>query len=262
MGTVNRRTGDDRTVLEHVLKVHKIAVVHALGIIVHVVEMDYAIFMGLDDLLRKEDSPCDVLGDRTCHVVALNGVDGGVFVGVLLLRLFVRAVDERKDLAVGRILLALQILDETVLDVVLGDSMGAGLLDLRLDNVLHLLDGKRTVMRRSKSLNLLRNLLNTRLGQLVGCLNRIVRLADGIRYFAAVESLFFATALDDVHCLVPLKALDILKLTGEENLHLSVKDTTTPFLTQAKKDKRYQHIVFPQTRHHNILCFCQFQLIS
>jgi hypothetical protein len=87
--------------------------------------------------------------------------------------------------------------------------MGTGLLNLRLDNVLHLLNGKRTVMRRSKSLNLLRNLLDTRLGQLVGCLNRIVRLADGTRYLAAVERLFLATALDDVHCLAPLNALPI-----------------------------------------------------
>ena len=92
--------------------------------------------------------------------------------------------------------------------------MGTGLLNLRLDNVLHLLDGKRTVMSRRKSLDLLRNLLDTRLGQLVRRLNRIVRLADGTRYFAAVERLFFATALDDVHCLFPLKMLDIQKSTG------------------------------------------------
>ena len=124
MGTVNRRTGDDRAVLQHVLKVHEIAVVHALGVVIHVMEMDYAIFMSLDDLLRQENAPRDILGDGTRHVVALNRVDGGVLVGILLLRLFVGAVDERKDLAVGRVLLALQILDETILDVVLGDCMG------------------------------------------------------------------------------------------------------------------------------------------
>ena len=49
---LDERAGDDGAVLQHVLEVHEVAVVHVLGIVVRVVEVDDALLVRLDDVLR------------------------------------------------------------------------------------------------------------------------------------------------------------------------------------------------------------------
>ena len=46
----NERAGDDRAVLQHVFEVYEVAVVHVLGVVVGIVEVDDALLMRLDDL--------------------------------------------------------------------------------------------------------------------------------------------------------------------------------------------------------------------
>ena len=77
MRTLDERSGDDGAVLQHILEVHEVAVVHMLGIIVRVVEVDDALLMRLNDLLRQEDAVRQVAADLARHVVALRGVDDG-----------------------------------------------------------------------------------------------------------------------------------------------------------------------------------------
>ena len=179
MRTVDRRAADDRAVLQHVLEVHEVAVVHPLRVVVHVVEMQDAGVVRLHDLLRQQKALRHVLRDRTSHVVALHRVDRRVLVGVLLLRLLVRAVDERENLAVRRVVLALEGLYETIRNVLLCHRVRARLLDLRLHQVLNLLHAQRAVMRRRELLYLLRDALDARLRQLVRIVHRGIRLADG-----------------------------------------------------------------------------------
>lgn len=50
MGLFDEGTRDDGAVLEHVLQVDQIAVVHVLGVVVHVVEVDDARLVGLHDV--------------------------------------------------------------------------------------------------------------------------------------------------------------------------------------------------------------------
>ena len=66
---------------------------------------------------RQEQAHGDVLGNLACHIVALHGVDRGVLVRVLLLGLLVVALDERQDLVVGGVGLALERLVVAVGDV-------------------------------------------------------------------------------------------------------------------------------------------------
>ena len=199
MRAVDRSAADHSAVLQHVLEIHEVAVVHALRVVVHVVEMDDARLVRLHDVLRKEQTLSHVLRDGAGHVVALDGVDGRVLVGVLLLRLFVRAVDEREDFAVSRVLAALEVLHETVLDVLLRHGVCAGFLDLSFDKILNLFHAQRAVMRRSKFLDLLGDALNTGLRKLVGVVNRYVGLAYGRRDFRTLKRSFLAAALYDIH---------------------------------------------------------------
>ena len=191
---------DHRAVLQHVLEVHEVAVVHPLRVVVHVVEMQDAGVVRLHDLLRQQQALRHVLRHGAGHVVALHAVDRRVLVRVLLLRLLVRAVDEREDLAVRRVVLALEGLDEAVRDVLLRHQVRARLLDLRLHQVLNLLHAQRAVMRSRELLNLLRDPLDARLRQLVRIVHRGIGLADGDDDLRTIERRFLAAALDYVHC--------------------------------------------------------------
>ena len=184
---------------QHVLEVHQVAVVHPLRVVVHVVEMQDAGVVRLHHLFRQQQALRHVLRHGAGHVVALHRVDRRVLVRVLLLRLLVRAVDECEYLAVRRVVLALQLLDEPILDVLLRHRVGARLLDLRLNQVLDLLHAQRAVVRPREILNLLGYALDARLGELVRRLHRIVGLADRGGDLAPLEFHFLAAALDDVH---------------------------------------------------------------
>ena len=137
---LNQRARNNSAVLEHVLQVHQIAVVHMLGKVIRIVEMDQTLIMGIHDLLRQQHALGQVLGNLASHIVALNGVDGRVLVGVLLLDLFVIALDQRQDLVIGRVLLALQALNIAIDDVVAGNLVAVETHDLVLDQILDLLD--------------------------------------------------------------------------------------------------------------------------
>ena len=94
VGLLDHGLTDDRAVLQHVLEVDQIAVVFSLGIVVGVMEVDNALFVSLYDVLGEQNSLGQVLGDLTGHIVALGAVDDRVLVGVLLLDLLIRLVDE------------------------------------------------------------------------------------------------------------------------------------------------------------------------
>ena len=137
---LDQRARDNGAVLEHVLQVHQVAVVHVLSKVIRIMEVDQALIMGVHDLLRQQHALGQVLGNLAGHIVALNGVDGRVLVGVLLLDLFVIALNQRQDLVIGRVLLALQALNIAIDDVVAGNLVAVETHDLVLDQILDLLD--------------------------------------------------------------------------------------------------------------------------
>ncbi len=94
MGFFNEGAGNHRTVLQHVLQVYQIAVVHMLGVIIRIVEMDNARFMSLHNFLRQQNAACNVFRYLARHIVPLHGVYRGVFVGVFLLHFLVVALNE------------------------------------------------------------------------------------------------------------------------------------------------------------------------
>ena len=113
---------------------------HVLGKVVRIMEVNQALIVSIHNLLGQQHALGQVLGDLAGHIVALNGVDGRVLVGVLLLDLFVVALDQRQDLVVGRVLLALQALNIAIDDVVASDLVAVETHNLVLDQILDLLD--------------------------------------------------------------------------------------------------------------------------
>ena len=137
---LDQRARDNSTVLEHILQVHQVAVMHVLGKVVRIMEVNQALIVSIHNLLGQQHALGQVLGDLAGHIVALNGVDGRVLVGVLLLDLFVVALDQRQNLVVGRVLLALQALNIAIDDVMASDLVAVETHDLVLDQILDLLD--------------------------------------------------------------------------------------------------------------------------
>ena len=50
VGPLDQGAGDDGAVLQHILQVHQVAVVHMLGVIIRVMEVDDALIVGLHDV--------------------------------------------------------------------------------------------------------------------------------------------------------------------------------------------------------------------
>ena len=137
--------GNDGAVLQHILKVHQIAVVHMLGEVVGIVEVDQTLLMCLYDLRVQQQTGGQILGDLAGHIVALHAVDGGVLVGVLLLDLFVLALDQAQDALVGGVGLALQALDIAVGDIVACYIVRLNVHQLVLHQILYLFHADRAV---------------------------------------------------------------------------------------------------------------------
>ena len=198
---LDQRARDNGAVLEHVLQVHQIAVVHVLGKVIRIVEMDQALIMGIHDLLGQQHALGQVLGNLAGHIVALNGVDGRVLVGVLLLDLFVIALNQRQDLVVGRVLLALQALNIAIDDVVAGNLVAVETHDLVLDQILNLLN-RNSVARVLACLgDVLRRINHLAVGKTRALLDLQVGGANRIDDLIDVKDNLGAAALDDLHPL-------------------------------------------------------------
>ena len=256
MGLFNEGAGDDGAVLQHVVQVDQVAVVHVLGKVVGVVEVDDAFLVGLDDVLRQQHAHGQVLGDLARHVVTLDRVDGGVLVGVLLLDFFVVALDQAEDAVVGGVVGAAQALHITVGDVVAGDLIGAGAHDAVLHQVLDLLHAHGMAAGLAGFLDGVGNGKDLLLGQTHPFLNHIVRLGDGGNDLGNVKYGLTAVALDDLHGAPPL-----ILVPAVDRSHAGTMRCDTVY-----KLYRTYNFAFASTfilprevgkvnsKHHNILC--------
>ena len=196
---LDQRAGDHGAVLQHVLEVHEVAVVHVLGEVVRVVEVDDALVVGFHDLGREQLAHREVLGDLAGHVVALDGDDRGVLVGVLLLDLLVVALDQREDLVVGRVLVALLVLNVAVDDVLAGHLEVVQTHELVLDEVLDLLDRDGVAGLHALVGDVQGGELDLALGEALLGGNLGVGGADGVLDLGDVEGDLRAVSLDDLH---------------------------------------------------------------
>ena len=172
---------------------------HVLREVIAVVEMDDALLVRLDDLLRQQDAARDVLRDLAGHVIALDAVDRRVFIRVFLLGLLIVALDQAEDLVVGRVGAARKRARVAVTDVALRDLERVLPHDLVLHHILNFLDGRRAAHCLALFLHLGRNGADLVPRQLPALLVRVVRLRDGGDDLRDVERDLRAVSLDDFH---------------------------------------------------------------
>ena len=137
---VDVRSGDTGAVLQHILQVDEVAVVHMLGKIIRIMEMDNAALMGIDDFLGKQVTARIVTAPFTGHVISLHGEDGGILVAVLLLDFLIVALDDACDLLVYVAHLAHFIVLIAIRYVEAGYFRPAGAHESVFDFVLNLFD--------------------------------------------------------------------------------------------------------------------------
>ena len=190
---------DDGTVLQHIFQIHQVAVVHMLREVVRIVEVDDAFVVRAHHIGRKQQAHRDVLGHFARHIVALHGVHRGVLVGVLLLRLLVVALNEREDLVVGRVGMALQGLHVAVDDVLARHGVSALRHDLVFHHVLDFLDRHGVARATTQPLDAMGGERNLLVGQALVLRNLVVGSLDGIHNLVDVEGHFRAAALDNLH---------------------------------------------------------------
>ena len=161
--------------------------------------------MSLDHLARQKHAHGEILGDLARHVVALDGVDGGVLVGVLLLDFLVIALDKSEDLVVGRVALTLEVLKIAIDDVLARDLELVERHDLILDHILDFLDRDRVTGSLAGILNIKGCVLNLARGQAFVFGNFLVCCFDCVGDLRKIENGLRAVSFDDLHIsLMPL----------------------------------------------------------
>ena len=203
MGPLDQGAGDDGAVLQHVLQVYQVAVVHVLGVIVGVVEVDDALPVGLHDLLGQQDPLCNVPAHLAGHVVPLGGIHHRVLVGVLLLGLLIAALDEGENLLVGGIGAADQGTGIAVGHIVLSHLKGAVGHDLVLHKILYLFHRRRAVHLLAGELHALRDPLDLHGGHADRLVHASVGLCNGRNDLRDIKGHFRAVPFNDFHADLP-----------------------------------------------------------
>ena len=176
---------------------------HVLGEIVRVMEMDEPLVMRLHDIGGEQDAVGQIAADLARHVVTLDGVDGRVLVGVLLLDLLIITLNQREDAVVRRILLTGERTDIAVLDIVPRHIERAVPHDLPLDGVLDLLHSERAADPLSEAADIALDLLDGGVGEAILHRHGLVGFTDGGTDLRPVVGGLRAAAFDDVHSFSP-----------------------------------------------------------
>ena len=136
--SLNHGLADDGSVLQHIFQIYQTAVMHMLGKIIGIMEMNDAFFVSLHNVLGKKEPAGDILADLAGHIISLYAVYYRVLIGIFLKHFFIVAFQKGEDLLVGRIGLSHQLPLIAVGDVVGSQFVGLLLHDLFFYHVLDL----------------------------------------------------------------------------------------------------------------------------
>ena len=203
LGLFNKSSADDGTVFQHVFKVDKVAVVHMLGEVVGVMEVDDALVVCPHNILGEQHSACNVLRHLACHVVTLNRVDGGIFIGILCLNFFVGALDQRHDAIIGGVCTAHQLVGVTVCDIGFGKGECPLGHDFFLHQILYVLHTRCARKRCADVGDLLGYTANHLVADAVHRLYGHVCLVYCVKNLLGLEGCFCSVSLDNFHTASP-----------------------------------------------------------
>ena len=202
MRLFDKGTRNDGSVLEHVLQIDQIAVVHMLRKIVRVVEMNKPLVVRFDDVFGEQNTAGNIFADFPCHIVALNGIDSRIFIGIFLFDFFVVAFNQSQNLRVRRICTANELTGITIGNIFTGNGIRLLIHDLIFDKVLNLLHADRAVEIARKRGDFLRNILDLLFAQTVVLADFVVCLGDRVYDLRQIERNFGTVSLDDFHLTI------------------------------------------------------------
>ena len=203
MGPLNHGAGNDGAVFQHVFQIHQIAVMHSLGVIVRVMEVNNAGVVGVHDFFRQQHSASQVLAHLACHIVTHNGVNLGVLIGVFLIGQLVGAVNQTHNGIVGGVCLTNQAPLVPIGDICPGQCIGAVTHNLEFHQVLNFLYTGCMAQFFTFEGDNIRNILNVFLVQPVLFRYRQIRLPNCLYDFCRVKCIFGTVPLDNFHTLSP-----------------------------------------------------------
>ena len=151
------------------------------------------------NLRGQQNAVGDILGHLTGHIVTLYGIDGGVFIGILLLDLFVIALNQAEDAVVSGVGLAQKAAGIAVGNVFLGDFKGAMGHNGFFYQVLDFFHGRAAPHFFTGDLYPLGNTANLKGGQTDLFIGGLVGLGDGCIDFLNVKVGFGAVSFDNLH---------------------------------------------------------------
>ena len=166
--------------------------------------MDDARLVGRHNILGQQDPAGDVLGHLACHIVTLDGVDGGVLVGVLLLDLFVVALDQAQNPVIRGVGLAGQAPGVAVGDIFLCHFKGAMGHDGLFHQVLNLFNGGAAAHLLTGHAHALGNALNLHRGHAYFLIYSLIGLGNGHGNLGNIKHDFCTVAFDNLHRTVLL----------------------------------------------------------
>ena len=81
---LNHSLTDNRSVLQHILQIHKTAIMHMLCKIISIMKMNNPFFMRFHNIRSQKKTLRNILADLSCHVISLNTVYCRIFIGIFL----------------------------------------------------------------------------------------------------------------------------------------------------------------------------------
>ena len=168
------------------------------------VAMLQAVEKGCYNLSGQQNAGGDILGDFACHVVTLNRIDGRILVGVLLLYLFVVALDEGKDPVIGGIGLTGEGTDVTVGNIFLGNFKSTVGHDGLFHQVLNFFHRGAAAHFFTGNGYTLGDPLDLQRGHTNSFFHGLIGLGDSHHNFVNVKNNFCAVALNNLHSVSSL----------------------------------------------------------
>ena len=155
--------------------------------------------MRSDDIGGKKNAARQILADLSGHIIALNGIDRGILVGIFLLDFLVIALDEREDLRIRRVDLTGKRAGVTVGDIFAGNGKGFLIHDLIFHEILDLFHVDRTIQIVCKRSDLVRDQFDLLFREAIALAHFRVCFPDRIENFFNVERNFRTVTFDNFH---------------------------------------------------------------
>ena len=218
VGLFDASAGNNRAVLQHILQVYQIAVVHMLGIVVGVMEVDDTGIVGIHDLLGEQDAAGNILGDLAGHVVTLNRIDGRILIGVFLLDFLVVTFDQTQNAIVSGVGLAHQTTGVTVGDVGLGNLKGTMSHNGLFHQILNFFNSGTSAHLLAGDLHMLGDALDLQRSHADVFFRCFIGFGNGRFDLLCVKDFFRAIAFNDLHIITSLVSGDC-KINAQDTLY-------------------------------------------